>query len=81
MKTAMTIIIIFLSATTAAADFNLDTYNWNAEDGRLLHDRLAGPDLISLFTKEDVYIYQDTDIFGYTSRAVTDKSTPISRSD
>jgi hypothetical protein len=47
----------------------------------LYRGRLSVPDLISLFTKEDVYIYQDIDIFGYTSRPVLDKATPISHSD
>ena len=76
----MSTIIILLSATTSA-DFKPDTYNWNVEGGKLLDDRQSVPDLISLFTKEDVYTYQDIDIFGYIPRPITDKTTFISHSD
>ena len=78
MKTIMTILMILLSETSAA-NFKSDAYNWNAKE--LDRVRLAVPDLISLFTKEDVYIYQDIDIFGYTSTPIFDKVTPISHSD
>jgi len=78
VKTIMTIIMILLSETSAA-NFKSDAYNWNAKE--LDRVRLAVPDLISLFTKEDVYIYQDIDIFGYTSKPIFDKVTPISHSD
>jgi len=80
VKTVMTIIVILLSETSVA-NFESDTYNWNAKAEELYRGRLSVPDLISLFTKEDVYIYQDIDIFGYTSRPVLDKATPISHSD
>ena len=77
MKTIMTIIILL--SETSAANFKPEAYNWNAKE--LDRVRLAVPDLISLFTKEDVYTYQDIDIFGYTSRPIFDKVTPISHSD
>jgi hypothetical protein len=80
VKTVMTIIMILLSETSAA-NFKPNAYNWNAKAEELYRGRLAVPDLISLFTKEDVYIYQDIDIFGYTSRPVLDKATPIRHSD
>ena len=80
MKIVITTIIVFISATTSA-DFKSYIYDWNAEDGKLTHDRRTVPDLISLFTKEDVYIYHDIDIFGYTPRVVTDKTAQISHSD
>ena len=74
----MTILMIFLSEASAA-NFKPDDYNWNTKE--LYRVRLAVPDLISLFTKKDVYIYQDIDIFGYTSTPIFDQATPISHSD
>ena len=76
----MTIIMILLSETSAA-NFKPDANNWKAKAEELYRGRLAVPDLISLFAKEDVYIYQDIDIFGYTSRPVLDKATSIRHSD
>jgi hypothetical protein len=82
VKIVITTIIVFISAATSA-DFKsyIYIYDWNAEDGKLTHDRRTIQDLISLFTKEDVYIYHDIDIFGYTPRVVTNKTAQISHSD
>ena len=72
---------MILLSEISAANFKPDAYNWNTKAEELYRVRLAVPDLISLFTKEDVYIYQDIDIFGYTSKPIFDKVTPISHSD
>lgn len=81
MKTLITITTILLSTTTLA-NFKLDTHNWNVGAEQLLNDHwLLLPDLVSLFTKEDFYVYQDIDIFGYTPNPATDKIMPTSVGD
>jgi len=67
LKTLL-ITALLLSGNTYA-EYMSTTYNWNIEHKEILKDSNTYiPDIISLFTKDDVYVYHDTDIFGYSHK-------------
>jgi len=77
LKTLL-ITAILLSENTYA-EYMPNSHNWNIGHKLILTDKITYiPDFISLFTKDDVYVYHDTDIFGYSKkRTVIKELLPV----
>ena len=69
------LLITFLLLTEISfANYISSSYNWNKDHKTIPKERRAHiPDLISLFAIDDVYVYHDTDIFGYSKKATVIK--------